>query len=216
MKERISGIYILHNISNNKVYVGSSRNCNKRLSEHFYKLRKGIHDNRFLAEEFNENNFECFIVDRCPVSHLIEQEQYWMNILKSWDRRFGYNIYSNAIGPIGHQLSESTKTKMSKVRRGRRRTPESLEKASKSVRNFWKSHPEKIEELRLKTSKSTPIVQLSLDNIFIKEHISMAAAARELNTVHASSIRQVCKGRQKSACGFKWMYKNEYETTKTV
>ena len=42
---KISGIYIIQNILNEKLYVGSSVNINSRLSQHKYQLKKKIHSN---------------------------------------------------------------------------------------------------------------------------------------------------------------------------
>ena len=35
-----SGIYLIRNTKNHKVYIGSSANLKRRKGDHFYKLRK--------------------------------------------------------------------------------------------------------------------------------------------------------------------------------
>jgi hypothetical protein len=62
-----------------------------------------------------------------------------------------------------------------------------------------------------KTS-SVPVIQLSLDNQFIKEYISGAEAARQLN-VHSHSIYCCLKGRRKTCKGFKWEYKSKFDSS---
>ncbi|WP_187118797.1 zinc-ribbon domain-containing protein [Bacillus marasmi] len=73
------------------------------------------------------------------------------------------------------------------------------------------------EELRLSNiakakisakKRSRKVVQLTLDGEFIKDWDSIIEAQKSLN-IH--SISAVCKGKRKSTCGFKWMYKEEYE-----
>lgn len=51
-----------------------------------------------------------------------------------------------------------------------------------------------------------PILQYTMDNIFIKEWKSASEAARYYNNNHA--IAAAGRGERKSASGFKWKYKN--------
>lgn len=57
---------------------------------------------------------------------------------------------------------------------------------------------------------SVPIIQLSLDNKFIKEHSSLANASRELN-VNKGNLCKCLKGERNHCGGFKWFYKTRYE-----
>jgi predicted GIY-YIG superfamily endonuclease len=43
-----SGIYLIKNILDDKVYIGSSVNLKDRRYKHFWMLEKGIHDNQHL------------------------------------------------------------------------------------------------------------------------------------------------------------------------
>lgn len=60
-----------------------------------------------------------------------------------------------------------------------------------------------------RTSKS--IVQLDLDNTFIKEWDSATDVIKGLNKKSVSCIVDACKGYQHTAYGFKWIYKDDYE-----
>ena len=48
------------------------------------------------------------------------------------------------------------------------------------------------------------------DDNFIAEYNTVIEADRTLG-INQSSIIKCCKGKQHSACGFKWMYKEDYE-----
>lgn len=64
MKE-ISGIYIIKNIINNKVYVGESINILKRWEQHTNELKSNCHHSYKLQNDWNlygENNFEFKII----------------------------------------------------------------------------------------------------------------------------------------------------------
>ena len=52
------------------------------------------------------------------------------------------------------------------------------------------------------------IVQLDKNGGFIKEYRSIAYAIRETNIIH---ICECCQGKRKSAGGFRWMYKEDYD-----
>ena len=58
--------------------------------------------------------------------------------------------------------------------------------------------------------KRKPIVQLTLDNVFVKEWDMIVTASKSFGMIK-SGIQDCCKKRQKTARGFKWMYKEEYE-----
>ena len=63
-----SGIYEIKNKINGKMYIGQSRNINKRRSYHLWKLRSNNHFNPLLQNSFNkygEHNFEFIILEEC-------------------------------------------------------------------------------------------------------------------------------------------------------
>jgi group I intron endonuclease len=57
------------------------------------------------------------------------------------------------------------------------------------------------------------VIQLSIDNIFIKEWNSITEATKETKS---NNIYACCVGKQKSSGGFKWMYVDEYYTKREV
>jgi len=54
------------------------------------------------------------------------------------------------------------------------------------------------------------VVQVTLDNEFIKCFNSASEASRKTN-VHTSGITKTCRGTSKTAGGYKWMYKEDYD-----
>lgn len=65
---------------------------------------------------------------------------------------------------------------------------------------------ETIKKMRENNCWSKPIIQCDLNGIDIKEWISQAEAARYFN-IDSTGIYACCKGKQKTAAGFKWKYK---------
>lgn len=74
----------------------------------------------------------------------------------------------------------------------------------------------KSEEMKRNLSKARrkPILQFSLDNVFIREWDSTKTASKELN-LKSSSICMCCKGKTKTCGGYKWVYKSDYKPTNT-
>lgn len=67
-------------------------------------------------------------------------------------------------------------------------------------------------KLRTREDKNrSQVVQISLDDEYIKTYNSITSVRKELCIPCSTGITAVCKGRQKTAYGFKWMYKEEYE-----
>ena len=54
-----------------------------------------------------------------------------------------------------------------------------------------------------------PILQYSLENIFIKEWLSAVDIEHENSNMLARSINRCAKGDRETAYGFKWVYKNK-------
>jgi group I intron endonuclease len=91
-----SGIYKLTNLVNNKFYIGSARDLYKRASDHFCKLRKGIHKNPHLQASYNKyGNVFKFEVIKLIVNNeeLFKAEQYFIDELNPQ-----YNINRKATG----------------------------------------------------------------------------------------------------------------------
>ena len=70
-----AGIYIIENLINNKIYVGSSINLKRRKYFHFNYLRNNKHGNKHLQLSFNKYGEECFnfkIIECISVSKNME------------------------------------------------------------------------------------------------------------------------------------------------
>lgn len=86
-----------------------------------------------------------------PFSNLSEEEAFQLEIQTIAEfRYFGYelcNFTNGGEGVSGYVTSEETKLKLSKALKGKKRTPEQIEKSA-SKRRGLKSSPERIEKMR--------------------------------------------------------------------
>jgi hypothetical protein len=86
------------------------------------------------------------------------------------------------------------------------KTPRTLEhslKISKSNKGkiFSDEHKTKLRDKKIK-----PIVQINLDGQIVKEWVSIKQAEINLGIYN---ISKVCNGKQETAGGYKWEYKNK-------
>jgi len=59
-KKRKSGIYKIINLKNGRFYIGSAADVFGRRKQHFWYLKKNIHQNQFLQNDFNKCGLENF------------------------------------------------------------------------------------------------------------------------------------------------------------
>lgn len=108
------GIYKITNINNSKVYFGSAKNLNRRLSEHKRKLLQNRHSNIHLQRDYNKHGLSSFtfeVIIYCEETDLLFYEQRFLD--KYWDNsRTCYNIAKDAkAAMLGLRHSETTKAK---------------------------------------------------------------------------------------------------------
>lgn len=91
---KISGIYKITNIVNNKVYIGQSVSVKERLCTHRSLLKRNVHYNTYLQGEYNKYgkaNFTFEILEECEESKLDDKEIYYIAQYDSTNRNKGYN-----------------------------------------------------------------------------------------------------------------------------
>lgn len=139
-----SGIYQIKNVLNNKIYVGSAKDFDKRWKRHFSDLANGNHHSIKLQRSYNKhgNVFKCSILEEIPYEKdlIIERENFWINKLNTKEN--GYNI---ADASFGDTYTNNPKKE------------EILAKRSKTVKAKMKAFgSEKRKELYGKSGENNP------------------------------------------------------------
>lgn len=123
--KKISGIYKIVNIVNNKLYIGKAFNINNRFRRHIYELNNNKHNNEHLQSVWNkygEKNFKFEILKECHIDDLNDNEEYFIRYYSSNNRKYGYN---KTIGGDGGDTftnnirKEEIREKQSKALKGR-------------------------------------------------------------------------------------------------
>lgn len=91
----VCGVYRILNIVNSKFYIGSAKVIYDRRIRHISALRSNTHGNQHLQRAWNkygEESFKIEVVEVCNESVLLEREQYYLDLWRSYDPSIGYNI----------------------------------------------------------------------------------------------------------------------------
>lgn len=125
----MSGVYQIYNPINNKRYIGSSINVERRLKEHLRNLKKNTHCNVHLQSAYNKYKdvLQFQFLEECEPDECLIFEQYYLDYYKSYNREFGYNIDPEA-KYAGKHLSEETKEKIRQKALNRKISKETIEK----------------------------------------------------------------------------------------
>lgn len=134
------GIYGIHNMINNHIYVGKTgMNFGDRWDSHRALLRSNKHFNKYLQNAWNkygEENFEFIIIEECSVEELNDKEQYYIKMHR--EQNLSYNLADGGEGGafLGKHLSEETKRKIGEKNRinmtGKKLSDETKQKMSQS------------------------------------------------------------------------------------
>lgn len=102
-----SGIYAIYNKKSGKVYIGQTKDLDRRKQDHFRSLQKGKHHNKYLQRAYNTDGAENFffvILERCPIDLLDERERHYIGRFQTEDAGLGYNLEGG--GNVGKEVSE--------------------------------------------------------------------------------------------------------------
>lgn len=212
-----NGIYLIINLINNKIYVGSAIKFKIRWRIHTNELNRNCHGNKHLQAAWNkygQENFKFVIIEY--TSDLIEKEQYWIDKLQVCNRKFGYNIVPNARTQLGYKhtnesknkmsisklnMSEETKKKMSISQTGLKRSELHVKNAVEGKKGYKHS-----QETKLKISNSNKISQKGkVHSEETKLKMSLAKKGKKKSEQAKLNMIEVWKKRKLDKWSTSWM-----------
>jgi group I intron endonuclease len=150
----LSGIYSIYCKSNNKLYIGSSKNIHLRFRTHINKLNKKIHPNKYLQNSWNLYEEKNFIFEPIKINvnndELLKIEQIYLDDINKFPDKY-FNIAKEALAPFkGLKHKAETIIKLKKEKLGNKNpmfnkkfSAEHKLKLSKSHKRWYKEnkHP---------------------------------------------------------------------------
>lgn len=196
-----SGVYVIFNSLNWRIYVGSTKRFQERWNAgHHKSLLKGKHQNKFLQADYNkckalvghDDFLGFYVLENMPGSTREERlaaEQRWIDIHFDKGEQC-YNLCDRAISREGFALKnpQETSKKLSAAskRRWANTTPEDKQRQLNDLKAF------RTKETYEKVSKA-----LSGRNLLesTKEKISKSQTGKQLSQTHKDNIGKGCKGK---------------------
>ena len=227
-------IYKIRNKTNNKFYLGSSKNFSHRKCEHKRDLSLSKHHSPRLQKAWNKygsENFVFEVVEEFPKDSsdklLLEREQYWIDALNPCNDLIGYNISPNAHGGwrgVRSKMSRAVNQFDLQGKLIRRwdcaadiqkelgwRVYDCLKRRQRSNFGYvWCYIDEEpiFYDTYGDNTKCRPVLQYTKKGEFIKRWNSMTEAMKELGAWGVGEAASGSNGR-KSAHGFIWIFEGE-------
>lgn len=156
------GIYAIVHKETGKRYVGSSDNIRRRLRKHKRDLERGVHDNSYLQKAWNKygpNEFRAEIIELCPVSELLIQEQQHI------DSKGDFNLCPVAGCVRGIKHSKESRKLESHASKIRWENPDYRTKKSEAVSEQMKN-----PEMLARTILNPEVQEKRIKNRWTDEH----------------------------------------------
>lgn len=179
----VSGVYLIRNVVNGRVYVGSSCLVHKRLDAHKSLLNRQKHHNRHLQAAWNKygaSSFSFQLLEETAVALLIQREQYYIDTLLAHEK--GYNLSPTAGSTRGFAQPEHVCAAVAAANR----------------RRVWsdaqREHHAEVQAVRLRMLASDPILRERLRRVHagkvVREETRAKLRAANLGKHHSAEARK--------------------------
>ena len=118
----MTGIYKITNQLTQEVYIGQSKNIERRIAQHKVASKK-LNETALLYRKIREygiENFSFDVIEECNVDKLDEREIYWISYYNSYEKRYNMNILEmrkekEIIKKIIYELKNNYKIKYKEI-----------------------------------------------------------------------------------------------------
>ena len=218
------GIYKITNTENGRCYIGQSRDIEARWQKHLSAYKSYPDWELYRAfKKYGISKFTFEIIEECQIEELNEREIYWITQYDSFNNGYNmtlggeacngtndktvyqYDLSGHFVGEYksAHEAARALNiqfTNICKVCRGERKTAGGFGWS-------YEKH-DSVQPIKTKRLSDGTVLQFTKDGTFIAEYPT-AKEARRQTGISDTTIGLVCKGKNKTAGGFIWRYKNE-------
>ena len=204
MNDSVWTVYVHINKINKKRYVGIT----SQKPEYRWNRGKGYKNNSYFVSAIKKYGWDGFehVILRTGLTkdQAIRYEKTLIEMWKTKDRMFGYNLTDGGEGTVGYVPPKELREKWSKIRTGTKRSSDTKKKMSDAHKRM--SDEKRLEKNRkISESKYKPVLMYSTDGVFIKRFRSAKEAINELG-LSGNHITDVCNGRRNVCGGYVWKY----------
>jgi group I intron endonuclease len=203
-------IYKITNLLNNKIYIGKTMSTPEdRFSQHIRDSKKTGINNRPLYKAINKygiENFSLETIEECDFSIVNEREKYWIEYYNSY--HYGYNA---TMGGDGKQYYDYTQIYILwKEGYNSQQIKDKIgcsdDTITIALRQFNVSTKERQIRANEENARKVAMLNYNTESI-IQIFPSLSEAARFVKKPEGKGhISAVCKGKRKSAYGYKWKF----------
>ncbi len=205
-------IYKITNKINDKVYIGKTLNSiQKRWREHLIDSKKRKCEKRPLYSAINkygEENFEIEQIEECSHDILNERECHWIEYYGSFKNGYNTTIGGDGKPYLDYDLIYNTYLKTKNMKQTSILCNCSVDSVRKILEIYGITKEERIKNQQNSNKVSGhPVAKIDkYTNEIIAVYESVSAAGKENPKANRQHISKVCKGKRKTAGGYKWQY----------
>lgn len=202
-------IYKIENKTNHKTYIGKTEMIDpyKRWREHIAEAGRTRSRTRALyaaMKKYGVDNFEFTVLEE--TNNPCQREREYIVLYNSYHN--GYNETLGGDGAAYLELPEEEICKYYATVKSIRKTAEYFGHDKNTIKQVL--YRKNIQIFPVGTNLKKPVVQIDKDTNEII-HIFESATAAEKIIPTGKHINEVCKGKRKTAGGFKWEYVELYD-----
>lgn len=210
-------IYVITNTINNKQYVGKTNfNVEKRFKEHLQDSFKNRSENRPLykaIQKYGKESFSIEILEECSVEESYEREIFWIKEKNTYLN--GYNATIGGDGKTLYNYSQIAEKYMEL--KNLQDTAKYFNCSVDTVVNACKEQKISIINAhmasKIKNGKKVNQIDINTQEK-LASYSSIKDAARAMVAQEKTTsfngakthISEVCRGKRKTCCGYKWCF----------
>lgn len=201
-----TGIYIITNDIDARIYIGSATSFKQRYATHRNKIMLNENCNpklRNFANKYGIEHLTFSAVHACCKEDLLKVEQMYLDVFQPFDDN-GFNIVRKAGSPIGYKHTQEAKDKM-KGRLGPRWNEEQKKYFSEIKKGVERPQSVKTKLREYYSEVTKPVMVYNQDG-FVAEYPSAMETAIQMGLTK-NIIKNCLRNSSKTTRGYVFIYK---------